>query len=347
MGIHKEVRKAFGASVQNYIIAARTAQVYEHWKSSTQEERLDIIQRWYENKAQLQSERQKILEEGPDGQGTGHLSPRGFLQTRHLSFDERKKLHEERKARREQEKNKVYGERGSSCPFCRKLTPHQHHRQSLDGNDILNSNMAADTQNPDFEEAIKASVAATSRGNPEEDLMIERAIRASIRELQQPGGSGPALSEQEALDRAIQASVAEATRGRTHNTEKPSLSSSDADYDAALEKCIKESLLLSQQNSRTGDSGTLVVDSDDDEDVKRAIKASKAINEEHLSKVKTEEEIVLEYVKRQSLAEEEHRKALQKRQNGSQLPGEEDSDLKKAIEESLKNEQGSSTTQLP
>lgn len=346
MGIHKEVRKAFGASVQNYIIAARTAQGYEHWKSSTQEERLDIIQRWHENKAQLQSERQKILEEGPEGQGTGYLSPRGFLQTRHLSFDERKKLHEERKVRREQGKNKVYGERGSSCPFCRKLTPHHHH-QSPEGNDISSPNMAADVHNPDFEEAIKASVAATSRGNPEEDLMIERAIRASIRELQQPHGSGPVLNEQEALDRAIQASVTEATRGRAHNTDKTTLSPSDADYDAALEKCIKESLLLSQQNSRTDAGGPLDVDTDDDEDVKRAIEASKAVHEEHLSKVKTEEEIVLDYIKRQSLAEEEHRKALQEQQKGLQLPGEEDADLKRAMEESMKNEQGSSTSQLP
>src|ERR1700722_8084030 len=52
MGIHKEALKLFGSSVLNYIISARTAQGYEHWKSSTQEERLDIISRWHQYKSE-------------------------------------------------------------------------------------------------------------------------------------------------------------------------------------------------------------------------------------------------------------------------------------------------------
>ena len=206
--------------------------------------------------------------------------------------------------------------------------------------------MAADVHHLEFEEAIKASVAATSRGDPEEDLMIERAIRASIRELQRSDGSGPVLSEQEALDRAIQANVAEAARGRARSADEATLSS-DAEYNAALEKCIQESLLLSQRSSHADDRGPLDVDTDDDEDVKRAIEASKAAHEEQISKAKTEEEIVLEYIKRQSLVEEEHRKALQNRQRGNQIPADEDADLKQALEESLKTDSKASTSELP
>jgi hypothetical protein len=45
-GMYMEMQKNFGASVQNYIIAARTAQGYEDWQMSTEAERRDIVQRW-------------------------------------------------------------------------------------------------------------------------------------------------------------------------------------------------------------------------------------------------------------------------------------------------------------
>jgi hypothetical protein len=334
MGIHKEVRKLFGSSVLNYIISARTAQGYDHWKTSTQEERLDIINRWNEHKSELQSERQRVLEEGPDGQETGHLSPKGFLQTRHLSFEERKKLHEDRQVKREQMKNKTYGEKTTKCPFCRRAAPHKHNEDHYLDDTETPSLSTTDVDHAEFEQAIKASVAATSRGNPAEDLMIERAIRASVRELQRPEGS--ALSEQEALDRAIKTSVAEAASERALSSNDGTLSPSDPEFTAILEKSLQQSLHDSLQ--RTSPEKPAQIDPDtEDEEVKRAIEASKISHEEHLSRAKTEEEIVMEYVKRQSLVEEEHKKSLQKKQSNTQDGAEDDNDLKRALEESLKS----------
>lgn len=336
MGIHKEVRKLFGTSTLNYIISARTAQGYDHWKASTQEERLDIISRWNEHKSELQSERQRVLEEGPEGQETGHLSPRGFLQTRHLSFDERKKLHEDRRIKREQVRSKTYGEHATKCPFCRRAAPHKHNDLPLD--DAETSTIStADVDHEDFEQAIKASVAATSRGNPEEDLMIERAIRASVRELQRPEGS--ALSKQEALDRAIKASVAEAASERAHGPKDGTygtLSPSDPEFTAILEKSLQASLHDSLHTTNTEKFPQIDPGTDDDEEVKRALEASKVSHEEHLSRTKTEEEVVMEYVKRQSLVEEAHKKAIQQKQINTHDDVEDDSDLKRALEESLK-----------
>jgi hypothetical protein len=333
MGIHKEVRKRFGSSVLNYIISARTAQGYEHWMASAQEERLDIISRWNEHKSELQSERQRVLEEGPEGQETGHLSPKGFLQTRHLSFDERKKLHEDRRVKREQTRNKTYGEHTTKCPFCRRAAPHQHNEDHpLEGSETP-SISTMDVDHAGFEQAIKASVAATSRGNPEEDLMIERAIRASVRELQRADGS--ALSEQEALDRAIKVSVAEAASGRSGGPKDGTLSPSDPEFTAILEKSLQDSLHDSLHITDPEKHTQVDPDTDDEEEVKRAIEASKAAHEEHLSRTKTEEEIVMEYVKRQSLVEEEHKKAMQKKHVNTHDGAEDDSDLKRALEESL------------
>lgn len=45
-GVHKEVQKLFGNNVQAYIAASRTPQGYEEWLQSSEAEREDVIARW-------------------------------------------------------------------------------------------------------------------------------------------------------------------------------------------------------------------------------------------------------------------------------------------------------------
>ncbi|KAH6878387.1 hypothetical protein J4E91_000045 [Alternaria rosae] len=45
-GVHKEVQKRFGNSVQTYIVTSRTAQGYQEWLQSDEKEREDVIERW-------------------------------------------------------------------------------------------------------------------------------------------------------------------------------------------------------------------------------------------------------------------------------------------------------------
>ena len=190
----------------------------------------------------------------------------------------------------------------------------------------------------DFEEAIKTAVAATSRGNPEEDAIIERAIRATVTELQNASKDG---DSGDAIQRAIEASVAEAAQSRQDERSNPPAAGSDVaeDYDEQLKLALHRSL---QENSKSDQPNVLAnadfddsgIDTDDDENIKAAIQRSKTMpitdspvdspKEEDLQKVielskkehdqdrsksKTEEEIVLEYIKKQSLAEEQHKRA--------------------------------------
>ncbi|TEY85704.1 hypothetical protein BOTCAL_0013g00120 [Botryotinia calthae] len=336
MGIHKEVRKLFGSSVLNYIIAARTAQGFEDAQKCSREERLDIIQRWTEHKREYQNDKQKIQEEGPDGQRTGHLSPKGFFQTRHLTFDERKKLHEERKAKRDEESRQGGNSLHSRCPtgLCRKTTAHTHSSDELRDSPVINVNPPTrNTSNvqSDFEEAIQASVAATSRGNIEEDLMIERAIRASVAELQ--GGQRAGLSDQEVMDRAIRASVV-ASQEQSGRGDRDG---GDREHEEQLASAIQESLRgyridgtrgrdgCSDEGSGSGSGGGFIgmrsEESEDDEDLQRVLRESREEHEKSLASEgkeneksggaggMTEEEIVLEYIKKQSLQEEAHRNA--------------------------------------
>ena len=202
-------------------------------------------------------------------------------------------------------------------------------------------NAACNPDSAEFEEAIKTAVAATSRGNPEEDALIERAIRASIVELHNASKDGDSA---DAIQRAIQASVAEAAQVRQVERTNPTADGSDEAGDH--EEQLKAALLLSLQDTSKSDHQNVLanadfddsgIDTDDDENIKAAIQRSKTLSiadppvdspkdedfqkvielskksqEEHdhgISKSKTEEEIVLEYVKKQSLAEEQHKKA--------------------------------------
>ncbi|KAE8451366.1 hypothetical protein EG329_003995 [Mollisiaceae sp. DMI_Dod_QoI] len=389
MGIHKEVRKMFGSSVLNYMIAARTAQGYEDTRNSTPEERQDIINRWRMHKDEYMSPKMKIQESGgPEGQESGRLTPRGFMQTRHLSFDERKRLHEERKAHREEERKRLEEEGGHRhCPFCRRVGAHSHTPRPVQTTPMVINNPSPD-QDEQFEHAIHASVAATSRGNPEEDATIERAIRASVRALKAAQGS--TLSDSEALERAVQASIAEAARHRPRGPSEASqfsnsslstitLTQEEAEHQAALEKAIQQSLaqyqLASPTTTHNYNPGN-ANDSDEDENMKLALQMSKeeptALNSEErdielaiqksreeseLSRTKTEEEIVLEYVKRQSLLEEEHRARIEGKmkedaprgrteaREGEGGPGPDmsfadEEALRTAIEESMKDNDG-------
>ena len=321
-GIYKELQKHLGSSVQNYIVAARTAQGYEDWHNSTREERLDVVSRWQAIQVEIEKEKQ--------------LAKHGKFLGRHCylkaTIEEKKRISAEKK------KQKKVLQRADSDDIPA-IIPTDH-PFIIQPPKPKAANSSPDSA--DFEEAVQTAVAATSRGSPKEDEMIEKAIRASVIELQkaQKDGDGG-----DAVQRAIQASVAEAGRVRRGERAKPTVDSFDGagvhdeQLKAALLRSMQESSGSDQRNNLADvdfdDSG---VDTDDDENIKvaierskanpvddppveslkdedfqKAIELSKGAQEEHeqgLSKSKTEEEIVLEYIKKQSLAEEEHKKAV-------------------------------------
>ncbi|CAG8958393.1 hypothetical protein HYFRA_00011070 [Hymenoscyphus fraxineus] len=276
MGVNKEIKKLFGSSVLNYIIAAQTAKGFEDAQACTPEERAEIIQKWNKHKDEYQNMRMKIKEQGPEVTEHGYLSPRGYKQAKHLTPDERKqlhkRLHEDRVAKRREIKiNEVITTSKSpfNCPFCRRGHAHRHTPRDLQEMPVVSLVMShAHTQtetNDVFEQAIHTSVAATSRGNKEEDEMIERAIRASVRELQ--SGTSSTLDDEALLERAIQASIVETKQSPT--------AEQDYEHEARLEQAIHESLRSFRQGDSPRGSESEELVSDDDEAVKLAIQLSK------------------------------------------------------------------------
>ncbi|EXJ90385.1 hypothetical protein A1O1_03486 [Capronia coronata CBS 617.96] len=425
-GIYAEVAKYFGSSVQNYIIAARVAQGYDEWKSSTPEERAQIVSAWKDSKLEIRkggklygNERKEATSSQVPTE-TQSDSPEllsGFKHTRHLSWDQRKALSEQRDRLRKEQKDLQQREKEikrteanrsgkvkSRCKFCPFDHDSSHHAEY--SNSVLSmpsaptstqSRSGGDlgTATHDYEQAIQTSIGATSKGNPDEDAVIERALRASLRELHAAGQSAE-TDEDAAYNSAIKASMQEFKKAQTEQAEEAqetgvvptstapqelteddhelervlrqslkefkaaqfarqksvtaraagggggsgSDSGVDTDYDEDFKRVIEESKRLHTENEQkkkdlTGQGLVLTptttattastgsgrgdgdlnekadeeaVESDTDEELRRAITASKQdelIRQESASKQKTEEEIVMEYVKKQSLLEEQ------------------------------------------
>ena len=314
-GIYKELQKHLGSSVQNYIVAARTAQGYDEWHTASQEERLDVVSRW--QSIQVEIEKEKRLARHGSFHGR-HCYLKTTIEARKNTLAEKRKKSKHAKGNANEE---TIAELHASHPFVNQSQKPQETDLNHDG--------------ADFEEAIRASVAATSRGNAEEDQMIERAIRASVKELHL---ASKEVDRTEAIRRAIQASVSEATNARNedHSEIPSSRMNKRGDHEKELAAALQRSM---EENQKPNIRETLAdvnledsgVDTDDDENMKAAIERSKSTptgqttgvkdeddfqtaielsrkaHEEHeqgLCKLKTEEEIVLEYVKKQSLAEE-------------------------------------------
>ncbi|MCJ1396440.1 hypothetical protein MMC18_009330 [Xylographa bjoerkii] len=310
-GIYKELQKHLGASVQNYIIAARTAQGYEDWRASSKEERLDVVSRWHATQVEPGKQKKQWRDRGSP-------TPQEFSTTRRMSSKQSTRdAHEKSRKMKE-----IVYQDEESIP---RETTH------------LSASIPDETS---FEEAIRQSVEATSTGNTEEDRMIEKAIRASVAELRKTSIEG---NDNEALERAIQASLRQANQARSFKepTSSSALPTNSTEDDVELEKALR----LSMQNYDGAnnsenlhlhhvwdDSG---VDTDDDDNIKLALEHSKLpaslppvyddgdlqsalmiSEEDHRNRadgkagVRSEEDIVVEYIKKQSLAEAAHRQAM-------------------------------------
>ena len=233
------------------------------------------------------------------------------------------------------------------------------------------------SEDAEYEQAIEASVKETSRGNAEEDAMVEAAIRESIKAMRQRGSLPEPASEpaekkttdasifedeeyqitdeeyQTLVEQAIQQSlfnmgytsgehgsdIMDHTSGNTNRSTAgagpaPATHPAHHEEDAELRRAIEESKRAPDLPARSND--------DAEEELQRAIEASKAELERHMSQ-QTEEDIVLEYVKKQSLVEEEYRRQSSKGKGKASQEAhesEDDEDLKRGLEESLRLARG-------
>ncbi|KAJ4163760.1 hypothetical protein LMH87_005468 [Akanthomyces muscarius] len=357
-GVHAEFGKHMSRSIHNYIISSRVKQGELAMTQSSEGEREDILRRWNTVKFDLSSfydlKRKKGGTEGPfppppplptdDNSDTvsimdkGFSKPRtGWLQTRHLSSAQRKRMQDEKET----------WKRG----YVEALVPVTPPATAAAAK-ATNKSQEED----EVERAIQASVRETSHGNPEEDAEIETAIRESLRVMRQSGAlpatgwidekntrnADPSIFEddefkitdeeyQDLIQSAMRQSLAEeygypaeelgvpgpsssssftgASASRPVITEEPA--PIDDLYGAHDDAPSYQRDTPAQESSASQQEPVELParDPTDEEEyqLQRAIAASKQEMQRKESE-RNEEDIVLEYIKKQSLAEEEFRK---------------------------------------
>ena len=257
-GIFKEITKYFGSSTETYIMAARTAQGYGDLESLTEEERVQIIEKWKSMHDKIRKAQQTLAEETRE-------TVAEYRVKRHQTLDQLKRNHKRKKEQRlaEREVKKQSPHSSSHRNMGRSFHP-LHHSHSFPGSP------SADAKPSGFDEAVQRSVQATSEGDAEQDMLVERAIRASIEELKK--AQEAQINDHDAFNRAIEASIAEmrnAEAGRPPTTRPTTTTASstlmtdtplvayddddddnddddddydDDDYNEALREALKRSL---------------------------------------------------------------------------------------------------------
>ncbi|ODH17073.1 hypothetical protein ACO22_06297 [Paracoccidioides brasiliensis] len=198
-GVYKEIQKRLGTSVENYIIASRSIEGYEEWRRSTKVERETVIQSWYSlsNNPAVKGRKSTFSSES-------ETSSRRIFDPTHLP------LHTCEATR--DTTSSGDGNLPSEGLFQRFRSTRQKKRHSIHQTIYRPHRDLSPSASGEIEQAILDSVEQSSTGNSEEDMMIERAIRASIAELQ--AAEADEKDEQEAYARAISASIEEASRVR-------------------------------------------------------------------------------------------------------------------------------------
>ena len=172
-GIYRELQKRLGTNVQNYILAARTAQGFKDWQVSSEKERQEVISRWYTIQAAVARHR-KMPSNGTHAiqqRAPSELPLRGTLeQSRQDSMSEGR------------------------------LT----NRARLPEDAASSTRNKAPPQNQVLEESDQYY---SPSSNAEEEELIERAVRASLGHANMVPEQD---DDEDGLREAVQASIAEA-----------------------------------------------------------------------------------------------------------------------------------------
>ena len=360
-GVYKEMQKQFGSSVQNYIIAARTAQGFAEWQGSSPEERADVVRRWGMLQKGLKKKRnpdeivKDILEEQRKSRADaiatwkaeGGLSKFGRTRTGSSGHKDdarsRTRGHDPEAAML----SVGHGAQQSGTTATTTATAQPP------------SYPSAEPDDEDLAEAIRRSVQETSRGDPEEDDAVARAMQASMAELHrsrtQPdhtpdedehlrqameASTQHAPVHDEELERVLARSLTEQRRQHGSDSEWDSDNDDETDTRNALRNS-QHPAMRSQQPPAYADAGH--VDGTTMHDYESQQQQQSHTGNEKSQQEMTEEEVVLAYVKKQSLLEQEHRaKAAGKARATGTGAGndddDDDDDLRRALEMSMRRD---------
>lgn len=338
-GATKEVEKLFGTSVQSYIVASRTAQGYEEWLQSSEAEKQDVVDGW-----RLIQRLLKKKEREPDE------------VARHVLGAQRKVRLQDRES--EQSNGRTLSsapaandpDARTQSPESAMLTIRSAHSISQLTNTTSEESLLA--TKPD--ESMPAPVPETSPGESDGESDVFGAIRHNVSQLQrQRQEAADDQVAQKTLRHAIHASGAEAQR---HVDEA-------LEYEAELKQALAQSLreqrfsandshhdfdgregsyfeLVGERSQRKAETAAVAAQRSPSYYLDHLAGTTQADFEkqeqqyrgEKTAQEKTEEGIVMAYVKKQSLLEGIHHRNKGK---GRVTETDDSDDLQQALELSM------------
>jgi hypothetical protein len=330
-GVHKEVQKMYGSNFQNYIVASRVAQGYEEWLLGSDAEKEDVIVRWKLIQKHLKKKRNndEMVQDVLDTHREMHMQS-GRTESPVQSFRSVDVV--------PQDPATFVRGTSTSQPEMRPVSTSREESLGMNGHHDIDQSM----------------VIETSRGGVEAITDVQQSAQEASSVLQRE----QEVADEETLRRAIASSKAESQRHASEALE----------YEQELERAMEQS--LGEQTRRSGESALGVNVCRDDDKVtdseRQRTESSKMVEHsvatagsspgqhqllscdhghlggttqsefeaqqqgEKSAQEKTEEEIVLEYIKKQSLLESHHRNKGKER--AVETDDESDEDLQKALE---------------
>jgi hypothetical protein len=374
-GLYKEYMKKFGESTDAYVTAARTAQGFEEWQSTTREFRIEIVHNYLQVLKDTNRKRGIPGEDGMDAVAGGVEAVEKFIERRKVArrrnmeklagltrlkgkgkkkdFVEGKLLEKQLDSEDAERPSLTHTDTISSDntsvqhqgtissdslptngtvrpngqsrePSMNSLHHYEDEDELYEGSTVLgevteepaeleasgeraelpaelegsHTAIQEDDDGAELEEAIRQSIAHSSRGNEEDDMMIDRAIRASISELKRQQSID--IEEEEAEDEELKRVLTESAKLHRETVDGQ-----------GQESGVVGAAGVGARHGVEEDE-----DEDEEEQLRRAMEESLKMDEEK-EKERREEEIVLEYIKKASLAEEEFRRRMTDMAEGS------------------------------
>ena len=328
-GVQKEVHKLFGSNVQNYIIASRVAQGYEEWLQSSDAEKQDVIVQWELVQKYLKKKR------------TTDDMVRDVLEAH------RKMNMEDRDTR--QDCGRTASSTQSTSVDAPNLDPESAISAVISGSQSPEESLGA----AKISETIRLSAQETSRGDTEEDAderqeaadhqadqeYLRQAVTASEAEAQRQARE--ALEYKEQMERVIAQSLREQRQRDSDGKWEWNMGLDDEDDDK-FEQARRKSENIAEkaaavagwpphvQQSSSYDPGHLAGTTQSDFEAQQQGQQGEKTTQE-----KTEEEIVMEYAKKQSLLEQHHHHQHKGKRRATATEDEDDEDLQRALKLSI------------
>jgi hypothetical protein len=335
-GVHKEVQKLFGSNLQTYIVTSRTAQGYQEWLQSSDAEKEDVTDRW--------TRIQKYLKKKHDADE----------MMRDVLEAQQKRTSDDREARRDNAAT-------ASSPQPADTSTQGTGSATLSSQSSLHlgyTGPEASLGAPEINDPVRAFAQDMSRGDAEADSSAEHTDQESLSQLRRQRQEDTDHQSDQELLQAIASSEAEAQR---HTREA-------LEYEEQLKQVMAQS--LTEQRRMNGDSDEEFATKPDEgrrleseraggtSEQKAAAVTGRALGfqpppsydahhlagttqeefqaqrpEEKTTQEKTEEQIVLEYIKKQSLLETHHQGKGKGRARA--VEDDDDEDLQKALSMSM------------